>query len=106
MTGKLATWANGLGAARHMLALAVLAGSVIVTATLLFARVAANEEKITDSKEQIEALKATLQHLGTQQEVIKEKIDNAEKSDQTFRGSVTRALERIENRITPSKDNR
>ncbi len=105
MNSKLKTFADGVGAAKQTVALALIAGAGIVSGTLLFAQVNENEEKGTDNETKIEAIERTLQGIGTKQEVIIQRIDSAKENDQAFRSTTTRALERILDRVsTPPRE--
>ena len=100
MTSKLKTIADGLGAAKHTVSLAVVAGAGIVSGTLLYAQVAATEEKAVVNEAKIEAIERTLQGLRTDQRVIIQRIDSAKENDQAFRSDTSRALERILDRVS------
>ncbi len=95
MTGKLKVFANGIGAARHALALALAIVAGIVYGTLIYAQVGANEEKANANEQNIEAIAETLNELRTEQKVIITEIKGAKEQNKEFRNDTTRSLDRI-----------
>ncbi len=104
MNSKLKTVTDGLAAAKHTVSIAILAGAGIVSVTLIYAQVAANEEKAVENETKIEAIKQTLQEVRTDQRVIIQRIDSGEENDKDFRNTTTRALERILDRVSTPRE--
>lgn len=104
MNSKFKTFADGLGAAKHTVSLAVVAGAGIVSLTLLYAQVEATEEKSVDNEAKIESIKRTLQGMSTKQSVIIQRIDSATRNNQNYRDSTTRTLERILDRVSTPRE--
>ncbi len=95
MNGKLKVFANGIGAARHTVALVIMAATGIVSGTLLYAQVGANEEKGDSNEQKIEAIRQTLQGINTKQQVIINEIEGEKEKSKDFRDDTSLSLDRI-----------
>ena len=100
MTSKLKTFTDGLGAARHTLSIALLAGAGIVSVTLIYAQVAANEEKAADNEAKIEAIQRDLGGIKGQQQVIINEIEGERRNNKEFRDRTDSSLGRILDRVS------
>lgn len=107
MNGKLKSLANGIGAARHALALGLAIVAGVVYGTLIYAQVGATEEKAEANEQKIEAIRATLGGINTKQQVIINKIEGEKERSKDFRDDTRSALDRILQRlISADRDNR
>ncbi len=93
--------ASGMTAVKQLVSLVVLAAAGIVSVTLLFTQVDANEEKTEANMEQIEELKASLNDITLQQGVIITEMEGEKERNKEFRERTSRSLDRILDRLTP-----
>ncbi len=93
--------ASGMTALKQLVSLVVLAAAGIVSVTLLFTQVDANEERTQTNMEQIEELKASLQDITLQQGVIITEMEGEKERNKEFRDRTDRSLDRILDRLTP-----
>lgn len=103
MPSALKNLANGVATARHTLAIAIIVVTGVVSATLIYAQVRANEDKTVSNEQKIEAIRSNLNSIKTQQRVIINDARRAEENDKEFRDRTDRQLDRILDRLTPRR---
>jgi len=105
MMTRLSDIASGVSTVKQVVSLIVLAVAGIVSITLLFSQVDANEVKTKSNMKQIEELKTTLTGIKSQQRVIITEIEGEKEKNKEFRDRTDNSLNRILDRLTPRGDN-
>ncbi len=105
-SSKLKTLANGIGAARHAVALVIVVVTGIVSGTLLYAQVEINEKTGTENEKKIEAIRETLSGINTKQQVIINEIEGEKQMAEDFRGDTRTTLDLILQQLISRDRNR
>ena len=100
---NLKSIANGVAAVQHTLAIAVIIITGVIGGALMYAQVDANEERGTSNEQKIEAIRANLNSIRTQQRVIINDVRRAGENDKDFHDRTDRQLDRILDRLTPRR---